>query len=91
MTVNNGKLCHEFFALVLVDDHVLFSGTAHKEVIVCVDIGGFFLISAIKMLGYPVIVGNTVVGTGLFVLVPFLVVVVLVVHGVVQTETVDVP
>lgn len=83
MTVNNGKLCHEFFALVLVDDHVLFSGTAHKEVIVCVDIGGFFLISAIKMLGYPVIVGNTVVGTGLFVLVPFFVVVVFVVHGVV--------
>lgn len=90
MAVDNGKLCHEFLALVLVNDHVLLCGTANKQIIVSIGIRGFLLVSSIKMLGYPVVVGDTVVGTRLLVFVSLLVVVVLVMHGVVQTETVDV-
>jgi hypothetical protein len=84
VAVDDGKLGDEIFAFVFIEDQIFFCGGSCEEI-------DFDLLLVFVGEGDLVVVGDAGVGLGLFVLVAFFVVVVLVVDGVVEAEAVDVP
>ncbi len=87
MAVGDGELSNEVFALVFVDNHVLFCGTSDEQVSFSIRSLSLF---AFFLSGNPIIIGDTVVCTGLFMLVALLIMVILIVHGIVQTKAIDI-
>ena len=84
MAVNNWELGNEIFASVLVEHEIFFSSCSCKQIhvnLLLVFVGQRDL----------VIISYAGVGFGLLVLVPFLVVVLFVVDGVVEGEAIHIP
>ncbi len=87
MAVGDGKLSNKVFALVFVDNHVLFGCTSNKQVsfsIRSLSLFCFFLPSN------PIIISDTVICTGLFMLISLLIMVILIVHRIIQTKAIDI-
>ncbi len=87
MAVGDGKLSNKVFALVFVDNHVLFGGTPDKQVSFSIRSLGLF---CFFLPSNPIIIGDTVICTGLFMLIPLLIMVILIVHRIVQTKAIDI-
>lgn len=94
MAVNDGELCDQVLAFVLVEDHVFLSGASNKKV--RVSFFGFvaflILLSFVLLVGLEqaesIIISNAGISHILFVFITFLVLVVFVMQRVIQTETV---
>lgn len=94
MAVNDGELCDQVLALVLVEDHVFLSGASNKKVRVSFFrfVAFLILLSFVLLVGLEqaesVIISNAGISHILFVFITFLVLVVFVMQRVIQTETV---
>jgi hypothetical protein len=87
MTVSDGEFGNKVFALVFVQNHVLLSGTSDKQV--SLSIGSLCLFTFFLRCN-PIIIRDTIIGAGLLMFVAFLIMIVLIVHGIVQTKAIDI-
>lgn len=89
MTIFDREFSKKILTLIFVDNEILFSGSSNKEISLALGTIFFHFIRAPSR--NLIIIRNTVIGTGLFMLIPLLVMIVLIMHGLIETEAIDIP
>jgi hypothetical protein len=79
MTVSDGELSNKVFTLVLIHNHILFGGATNKQISLGIGLSLLNLLLPTNL----IVIRDTIIRTGLFMLVPFLIMVVLIMHRVI--------
>jgi hypothetical protein len=87
MTVSDGELSDKVLTFVLIHNHIFFGGAANKQVSLGI---GLSLLNLLLPTN-PIVIRDTIIRTGLFMLIPLLIMVVLIMHRVIKTKTIHIP